>query len=493
MKKCVIYARYSSDSQTEQSIEGQLRVCEDYAKNHHIQVVKNYVDRAMTGTNDNRPDFREMLTDAQKREWDIVLVYRFDRFSRNKYESVIHKKKLKDLGIKVVSAMENIPDTPEGIILESLLEGMNQYYSAELSLKVKRGQRESRLKGNFLGGKVPYGYRVENQKLIINEEEAKIIRYIYKEFAKEELGCNIAKKLNRKKILYRNRLFRRSDIYRLLGREYYTGLYEFDGEYYQKIFPQIISRNLFAKIRRIALDNKHGANRKTMYMLKNMIFCKNCGEVYVCDSGTSKIGNLNRYYKCKNRKVYKTCNSISFVKELVEDFIYSYLTSFISNEENLKNIVSILMKKLKKRQKDNFLDSLLLEKKNNEILLENYMKALEDGLYSEKLKENIEKAEGFIRDIEHKIVVEKYRDMPEMNKPFVKKYYLKSIENKPRAFARALILKILVDEKSMDIYLENPYCDRHENFILIKKERLTSLKILSGKEHFWSGEVSIFL
>ena len=123
MKTAVIYARYSSDSQTEQSIDGQLRVCTEYAKNNDILILDTYIDRAMTGTNDNRPDFQRMIKDSAKKNWDYVLVYKLDRFSRNKYETVIHKKTLRDNGVKVLSAMENIPDTPEGIILESLLEG----------------------------------------------------------------------------------------------------------------------------------------------------------------------------------------------------------------------------------------------------------------------------------------------------------------------------------------------------------------------------------
>lgn len=123
MKTAVIYARYSSDSQTEQSIDGQLRVCEEYAKTHEILILNTYIDRAMSGTNDNRPDFQKMIKDSARKEWDYVLVYKLDRFSRNKFEATIHKKTLRDNGVKVLSAMENIPDTPEGIILESLLEG----------------------------------------------------------------------------------------------------------------------------------------------------------------------------------------------------------------------------------------------------------------------------------------------------------------------------------------------------------------------------------
>ena len=123
MNKAVIYARCSSDTQTEQSIEGQLRVCQQYAKANNILIVGTYIDRAMTGTNDLRPDFQRMIKDSSKHQWDMLLVYKLDRFSRDKYESTIHKHTLKENGVKLVSAMENIPDSPEGIILESLLEG----------------------------------------------------------------------------------------------------------------------------------------------------------------------------------------------------------------------------------------------------------------------------------------------------------------------------------------------------------------------------------
>ena len=126
MKTAAIYARYSSDNQTEQSIEGQLHVCEEYAQRNNIVIVDTYIDRAMTGTNDNRPDFQRMIQDSAKKRWDLVLVYKLDRFSRNKFESVVNRRKLADNGVKLLSAMENIPDSPEGIILESLLEGMNQ-------------------------------------------------------------------------------------------------------------------------------------------------------------------------------------------------------------------------------------------------------------------------------------------------------------------------------------------------------------------------------
>ena len=158
MKTAVIYARYSSDRQTEQSIEGQVRVCNDYAERNGILIVNQYIDRATTGTNDNRDAFQQMLKDSDKKQFDFVLVYKLDRFSRNKFEMAMHRKHLKDNGIKILSAMENIPDSPEGILLESLLEGMNQYYSEELSQKTRRGQRETRIKEPQKKSNLDYAY-----------------------------------------------------------------------------------------------------------------------------------------------------------------------------------------------------------------------------------------------------------------------------------------------------------------------------------------------
>ena len=138
MKTAVIYARYSCDKQTEQSIEGQLRICNDYAARNEIIVVDTYIDRATTGTNDNRAAFQKMMKDSAKRAWDVVIVYRLDRFSRDKYESAMHRHTLKMNGVKLISAMENIPDTPEGIILESLLEGFERSNGHKnLNLRIK--------------------------------------------------------------------------------------------------------------------------------------------------------------------------------------------------------------------------------------------------------------------------------------------------------------------------------------------------------------------
>ncbi len=224
MKKAIIYARYSSDSQTEQSIEGQLRVCQQYAKNNDILIVDTYIDRAMTGTNDARPDFQRMIKDSSKHQWDYVLVYKLDRFSRNKYEATIHKHTLKENGVKILSAMENIPDTPEGIILESMLEGMNQYFSAELSQKVLRGLKESYIKGNFTGGVQLYGYDVVDMKNVINPNEADIVREIFTKYAQGYTAVDISNDLKNRGIrTKKGKYITTANIYKMLLNTKYNG------------------------------------------------------------------------------------------------------------------------------------------------------------------------------------------------------------------------------------------------------------------------------
>lgn len=188
----VIYARYSSDSQTEQSIEGQLRVCQDYAKNNDILIVDTYIDRAMTGTNDNRIAFQKMLKDSSRKQWQYIIIYKLDRFSRNKFESVIHKKTLRDNGVTILSAMENLTDTPEGRMMETILEGFNQYFSEELTQKVNRGLQESWRKGNATGGNDVFGHDVVNKKYIINEYESEIVKEAFTKYSQGYKSVGIA-------------------------------------------------------------------------------------------------------------------------------------------------------------------------------------------------------------------------------------------------------------------------------------------------------------
>ena len=162
--KAVIYARYSSDSQTENSIEGQLRECKEYAEKNNITIHSSYIDRALSAKTDNRPEFQRMIKDSAKRLFDIIIVWKLDRFARNRYDSAHYKSVLRKNGVKVISATEAIAEDSTGILLESLLEGYAEFYSAELSEKVGRGMTENALKCKFNGGTIPFGFIIDSEQ-----------------------------------------------------------------------------------------------------------------------------------------------------------------------------------------------------------------------------------------------------------------------------------------------------------------------------------------
>ena len=165
--KAVIYARYSSDNQREESIEGQIRECSAFAQKNDITILTHYIDRAFSAKTDNRPEFQRMIKDSSQGLFDVVLVWKLDRFARNRYDSAHYKHLLKKNGVKVISATELISEGAEGIILESVLEGYAEYYSVDLSEKIRRGQKENALKCVSNGAPCPLGYKVDDNRHFI--------------------------------------------------------------------------------------------------------------------------------------------------------------------------------------------------------------------------------------------------------------------------------------------------------------------------------------
>ncbi|NCA93412.1 recombinase family protein, partial [bacterium] len=365
MKTAVIYARYSSERQTEQSIDGQLRVCNEYAKRNDLIVVDTYIDRAMTGTNDNRKDLQRMLRESAKRKWEIVLVYKLDRFSRNKYEMAMHKRTLRDYGVKLVSAMENIPDTPEGIILESLLEGMAEYYSAELSQKVKRGLNESRQKGNFTGGHLIYGYKVENKKVVIDENKAEAVRYIYQRYAEGAHVKDIIEELTAKGVYNRGKPFARNTIFHILANEKYSGVYHYNNETFTDIYPQIVPTPVFETIQTMIINNKYGKRDENMpYLFRNKMVCGYCGKPVTAETGTARNKSIHRYYKCSGKKRgLNSCDKAAIGKEILENTVINATLQLLNNSDVIDMIADKIVEARKHREANQSILKLLKEEK----------------------------------------------------------------------------------------------------------------------------------
>ena len=435
MKTAVIYARYSSDSQTEQSIEGQLRVCQQYAKNNDIVIVGEYIDRAMTGTNDLRPDFQRMIKDSNKKQWDYVLVYKLDRFSRDKYETTIHKHTLKNNGVKVISAMENIPDTPEGIILESMLEGMNQYYSAELSQKVHRGLNESYIKGLFTGGHQIYGYDIVDKKSVINEEEAMIVKEIFSKFAQGFTGVDIAKNLQARGIRTKtgNYLTDKA-IYKIIQNTKYIGKVKHGETVYTNIYPAIIDEQVWQKVQNIRNAYKHAHCRKQdiyNYILSGKLICGYCKHKMVGESG-KEINKIikYRYYTCltKRRRKNEKCELQICNKENLEKDVIDITWRVLSNNNNLKIIAkSILQYHEKVTRAESNLKSLETQRASYLKATQNLITAIEQGIITEQTKIRLKELESQISQLDYDIEQEKQRNYTYLTEDLIIDYFKKII------------------------------------------------------------------
>ena len=303
MRNAVLYARYSSANQTEQSIEGQVHVCEKYAAQNDIQIVRHYIDRAISGTSDKRPQFQQMIADSKSKEFEIVLVYKLDRFARNRYDSAIYKKKLRDNGVRVVSATENITDSPEGIIMEGLLEAMDEYYSAELSRKMMRGKEESFQKGYYLNHVPPFGYKLIDRRLAVDEATAPLVPEIFRDYIDGKKIGEIAAELNAKGIpTAAGTHWKPMDVSRLLHRRLYVGEYTFGDFEGVMPCPQIVPRELYDAVQKyIAEAVERKRKRKDYnYMLTGKLRCAECGKS-VCGSTSGK----KHYYYCRHCKSSK--------------------------------------------------------------------------------------------------------------------------------------------------------------------------------------------
>ena len=343
MKKAVIYARYSCEKQTAQSIEGQLRVCHEFAERNGYVIVHEYIDRAVSGKTDKREQFQQMLKDSASKSFEFVIVYKLDRFARNRYDSAMNKATLKKHGVKVLSACEQITDTPEGIILESMIEGMAEYYSAELSQKVKRGMRESCLKGNAAGIQPIFGYCIVDKKYQIVESEAAIVRKLFSDYVGGTTIKELVEWLNTSGIRsHRGNVFSFGRVSAMLHNPKYIGRCRYAGEVYENMIEPIIDEDTFYRAQEILTENLHKAGRSKAvekFILSGKLICAECGEFMVGDSGTSKTGEVYTYYKCAaKKKSSQNCASKAIRKEVIEKAVYNAIIRALQDDRFIQEV-----------------------------------------------------------------------------------------------------------------------------------------------------------
>lgn len=393
----VIYARYSSSGQRDESIEGQLRECYAFAEKYGVTIVGEYCDRALTGTSDKRPEFQRMVRDSAKGQFSVVICWKNDRFARSRYDSAVYKYKLKQNGVRILYAKESIPDGPEGIVLESVMEGFAEYYSANLSQNVRRGNYDSALKRQTLGQTVLGLRKGPDKRFEIDPATAPIVQRIFKEYGAGRPAIDIIADLNAEGFkTSRGNPFNKNSLRRILQNEKYIGVYEFADIRDENGIPALIDKELFDRVQKlVGQHHRAPAAKKTAggFLLTAKLFCGECGAPMTGDGGTSKTGKTYSYYICNERRA-KRCKKKRAPKEWIEDFIVNTLAEIVRNDAVIQEFADRFMKWQSNNESKRAISGLEQRLKQNEAAIKNTLSIVDSGFVTDSLKSHLMELEA---------------------------------------------------------------------------------------------------
>ena len=420
MKKAVIYARYSSDMQREESIDAQVRACTYYARQYQYEIVHVYADRAQSGKRTkNREQFLQMIADASDGGFEVILVHKLNRFGRNTLEVLEYKNSLEDMGIELISVTERLESTPEGKLMLIIIAGMNEFYSDNLSQEVMKGLKENAYQCKFTGGVPALGYKVdpESKKLVIDEREAPIVQLIFRRYA-SGWGYNLI--INELTSLgYRTKYgkpFGKNSLFELLRNEKYIGIYTFNRAAKRKRdgtrnyhatkdpseiiripggCPALIDRETFDKVQQIMVQNRkmnlqqHG---QKVYLLSGKLFCANCGARMYGNCKTVR-GEAHFYYVCSNSWRKHSCPARHIPAEELETQIIDLLQSRIYSSEFLQKVSQQLQNDSQRNQQltQKQRESAAKRLQAVNFRIKNLMNLLSEGIEFEEVSETLTK------------------------------------------------------------------------------------------------------
>lgn len=488
MIKAAAYCRYSSDNQRDESIEAQVRIIKEYAQKNEYTIVKIYVDEARSATTDNRPQFLQMIKDSKLGLFDVILVHKLDRFARNRYDSAFYRRELKKSDVQLISVLEPLNDSPESVILESVLEGMAEYYSKNLAREAMKGMKENAYKCKHNGGIPPFGYDVDpvSKTYIINQHEAKAVKLIFEMYADGEGYSSIIKKLNN--LGYKTKKgnkFGKNSIHDLLRNEKYTGVYIFNrapkkinGKYNKRKqnteqdiikinggMPAIIDRTLWKKVQ-LKMDRNKYSGRKAIvtYLLSGLIFCGKCGGAMV--GNTRRFKDRDNYiycsYNCSAKQRKRTCNMKGIEKQTVEEYVINSLQKKLFNSKTIDVLCDKIYEYAQKQNEDLLEDIKAFEKELSKIdtQINNMVEAIANGMFHPSMKEKmtvLENKKSEIISIIEETKIKNAMTLP--TKEQIKSYILKdsNLKNKSpeelKKIFQTYVEKIIVHENNIEIIL----------------------------------------
>jgi site-specific DNA recombinase len=346
VKRAAAYARYSTDKQYDTSIEKQLEDIKAYCERKNYVVVKTYIDRAESAAKEDRPSFRQMLQDAKKHLFDVIVVHKLNRLARDRYLSVVTAHELKKYGVEIESALEPIGSDPVGQLLWGILDAVNEFERLNTIQEVKMKMRPLAEKGYWLGGRIPFGFKgvkVKDEagkthtKLEVNEAEASIVREMFYLFARGFSFKKIARILNEKGFTNRGKEWTFSAVSEIIKNPRYVGMH-FWGKGTKRnhrivrkdaIFvegPAIVDKETWEKVQERLKKYVKGRERRYNYIFTGIAFC---------ECGASLHGSFQKIpvYVCKHYKV-NAQNHVQISAKRLEGYVRGYLQKIL-NPENI--------------------------------------------------------------------------------------------------------------------------------------------------------------
>ena len=519
--RAVAYCRFSSSNQREESIDAQLRAIYKFMGEHDYTPVGDYIDMALTGTNTDRPNFQRMIEDAKKGLFDVVIVHKMDRFSRNVRDTLNIESELAQYGVKVISVIEQFADTPEGQLQQIIQLGVGQYYSQNLAREVMKGLRENAYKCLHNGGLPPLGYDVDpiTKQYIINEKEAESIRIIFKKFLEGWSYRELAEYLNvlgyRTKI--GNKFSANSSFYDILVNSKYKGEYVFgrslskpkqpgmkrshrknkDESEIIRVpngLPAIVDEGTFEQVQKLLASrqrSKGASKAKEVYLVSGLIECGECGSAY---HGSARIGGRNKQkyvsYRCsKRKKIENPCKCKEINRTLLDEFIVNQLFTTILNPQHLEMLHQKVNEKLKQKISEMDDDLPKLEKQLVEVnqKASNLVQAIAVGglgsidtitaelqrLEQQKIVLTNEIQNHQVKQSEVNLTLDQMKDVLEE----AKEYVLKNNDEMMKFILSRFIHKIIIHNEAIEIeYNLGGF------FVEFKKVVLIETKVYSKKE-----------
>lgn len=399
--KGVIYARFSSHNQREESIEQQVEACREYAASNGIEVVEVYADEAISGRTDKRPQFQRMMRDLAKGKFERVIAYKTNRIARDMLNALKFEEKLEKHGCQACYVKEEYGENAAGRFMLRMMLNMNQFYSENLAEDVRRGMLDNASKF-MVTGALPYGYKKSpDGRYAINEEQAPIVREIFERVAKGEQNIRIAEDLNSRGVRTKSgKPWGRSSFQTILHNERYAGVYIFEDVRAPGEIPAIVSRELFDRVQHICTHKPHPQGRKQAatgaeYLLTGKLFCGECGEKMTGHSGTSRTGKLHTYYCCVGK-----CGAKSWQRDKLEELVTRYAVEIALSDEVIGILADVAVEYVEEQKREDVRPQIEAEIEERRSALNNCMAAIERGVVVDTVIQRMAALEAEIRERE---------------------------------------------------------------------------------------------